>query len=145
MDPVGIDYRRPVRPEQAAAGGVDIPASALEVGGEVVDHGVHVARGYAEEQAGLTQPEEVLILSPVRLGDNSHGVACIPEDPAEKACPEGGVIDIGISADEDDIELVDAEVFGLRHRYGQEGGLLGHGCLMKELGATYTLRKLVEK
>jgi hypothetical protein len=53
------------------------------------------------------------------------------------------MVHIGISADEDDIELLDAEVFCLLHRYGQERRLLGHGCLMKWLGATYTLRRQV--
>ena len=143
MNPVGIDDRRPVRPEQAAARGVDIPAAALEVGGEVVDHGVHVAGCYAKEKAGPAQPEEVLIFFPIGLGDNSHGVARIPEDPAQKSRPEGGMVHIGISADEDDIELLDAEVFCLLYRYGQERGLLYHVSLWKGLGATYTLRRQV--
>jgi acylphosphatase len=44
------------------------------------------------------------------------------------------MVHIGISAHQDDIELVDAEVFSLRYRYGQEGGLLYHVSLWKGLG-----------
>ena len=129
VHPVGIDDARPVRAEQAAARGVDVPAAAFEVGGEVVDHGVHIARGDAEEETGRAQPQKVLIPFRIRLGNDSHGVAGIPEHPAQKARPEGGVIDIGISAHQDDVELLDGEVFGLLHRYGQEEGLLGHDYL----------------
>ena len=49
VDPVGVNDGCPVRPAQSAAWRIDIRASPLQIGRQIVDHGVHVSRGYAEE------------------------------------------------------------------------------------------------
>ena len=124
MGQVSIYDGRPVRPEQAAARRVDIRASPLQVGCEVVDHGVHIAGGYAQKQSRLAQAQEVLSLA--GLGDDAHAVAGIPEHPAHKGGGKRGMVDIGVSADEYDVQLIDALLFCLRPEHGQKGRLRYH-------------------
>jgi hypothetical protein len=53
------------------------------------------------------------------------------------------MVHIGISAHQDDIELLYSQALSLWKRHGQEAWLLCHVSLWKGLGAKYTLRRQV--
>jgi hypothetical protein len=53
------------------------------------------------------------------------------------------MVHIGISAHQDDIELLYSQALSLWKRHGQKTRLLGHRRLWKVLAATYTLRRQV--
>jgi len=126
VHPVGVDYGSPVRPEQGSARRVDVASPPLEGRCEVIDHGVDVAGGDAEEEAGAPQSAEVIGLFPVRLGDDPHAVASIPEHPADDRCGEAGMVDVSVSADEDHVKVVYAQLPGLCQGDGQKFRLLSH-------------------
>ena len=125
VDPVGVDEGRPVGPEEATPGGVDVRAPALEVRRKSVHQRVDVPGRDREEEARRAQPLEVGVAPPVGLGDDADREPGILEHPAEQRGTEGGVVDVGVAGDQDDIEPVDPEGSRLRHRHGEERRLIG--------------------
>ena len=60
------------------------------------------------------------------MGDNAHAIAGIPEHPAHQGSGKGGMIDVGVSTDEYDVQLIYALGLCLRPGHGKEGRLLSH-------------------
>ncbi len=86
-----------------AAVGVGVGLAAVLADGIVVDHGVHVAA--ADEEAEPRRAEEIygIFISPVGLGADGDTVSGVLEDAADDGRSEGGVVDIGITDDKDEV------------------------------------------
>ena len=123
VHPVGVDNGRPVRAQEGSARRVDVALPPLEAGREAIDHGVDVTGGDAEEEAGAAQALEVLRLPPVWLGDYPQAVAGIPEHPAHDCSRKAGMVHVGVTADEDHVELIYAQLFALSQGHGEKWGL----------------------
>src|SRR5690606_30697608 len=85
------------------ARGIGVIGTDLLVRGVAVYHRVHVAGGHAEEQVRLAQLHEVVFAAPIRLGNDPDAEALGLQQPADNGHAERGVIDIGITADDDDV------------------------------------------
>ncbi len=118
-----IDDDRPVRPAAAlAARRVGVIAPYAAIGGVAVDHGVHVSGGDAEEQVGSPECGKGLSAVPVRLRDDADPETLGFQYPADDGHAEAGVIDVGVTAHQDDVAAVPAQRLHLRARHGQERG-----------------------
>ena len=71
----------------------------------MIDHGVHIARGDQEGQAGTAQAAEAVRNPPVRLGDHPDSIAPVFQQTGDQSGAEGGVIHISITGYEDEVEL----------------------------------------
>ena len=72
-----------------------------------VYHGVHAAWSHTEEQSRASEfPEIAIVPVPVRLRNNSHPIPRSLQRASYDSSSERGVIDIGISREEDDVQLV---------------------------------------
>ena len=78
---------------------------------ELVEQGIHVASRDEEAEARLPEAVKVLRRMPVRLRDDADLVAVLLEQTADDGRAETRVVDIGITRDEDEIELVPAALF----------------------------------
>ena len=65
----------------------------------MIDHGVHVAAGHKETQAGTAIDIDGSGILPVRLGDDTHAVPVAFQNPADDGMAEGRMIYIGITDD----------------------------------------------
>ena len=90
-----------------SAGGVGVVVAQAEVGRVVVDHRVHGAPGYAEEEPRSAQFGEIAqVVAPVGLGDDRHAVALGFEQAPHDGGPEGRMVDVGIAREEDHVQLI---------------------------------------
>ena len=71
----------------------------------MVHHGVDVPRSDQEGEARSSQNPEALGRPPVGLGDHPDAVAPAFQQAGDQGGAEGGMIHIGITGDEDEIEL----------------------------------------
>ena len=115
LEDARIDGHRAVGAESGlAAGRVGVVAAQAEVGRVVVHHRIHAAGRDAEEEARFAQFAEVAqVVAPVGLRHDGHAVAFGLQQPADDRRSEGGVIDVGIAGEQDDVEVVPAECFHL--------------------------------
>jgi hypothetical protein len=104
------------------AGRVGVVAADLAVRGVAVDHRIHVAGGYAEEQVRLAQRLEGLGALPVGLRDDAHAKALRLQHAADHRHAEAGVVDVGVARDHDDVAAVPAERVHFLARGRQELG-----------------------
>jgi hypothetical protein len=88
--------------------------------GIVVDHGVHVAAGYQETQAGTAVDVDGLGILPVRLGDDAHRVAVALQNTADDGVAKGMMIHIGVTDNIDKVALVPATVDHILFAYGKK-------------------------
>ena len=110
---------RAVRPlATLAARRVRVIAAHPAVGGVAVDHRVHVAGGDAEEQARPAQRSEGLGALPVRLGDHADAQALGLEQATDDGHAEAGVIDVGVTTDDDDVAFIPAQRIHLFAAHG---------------------------
>ena len=92
-----------------AVGGVGVIRTAPAGGGVMIDHGVHDACRNAEKEARASQFLEVPeVILPIGLGDDGDPQALGFEYPADDRRPEGGVVDVGVACEEDDVKGVPA-------------------------------------
>src|ERR1700722_16343063 len=77
--------------------------------GVAIDHRIHVAAGHAEEQARCAQRLEVPGALPVRLRDDPDLESLRLQYAPDDCHTEAGMIDIGITADDDDVALLPAK------------------------------------
>ena len=106
---IAINHRGIVRPfAHDAAGGEGVGLAALLGDGVVVDHGIHIAAGDEEPQAGTAQGRNGLGILPVGLGQNADFIAVGLQDPADDGMAEGRMIHIGVTDDIDKIALLPA-------------------------------------
>ena len=119
---LAVDQNGPVgAPAALGIGGVGVVGTDLPVRGVAVHHGVHVARGDAEEEVGAAQLHEIVRGAPVGLGDDSHAEALGLEQPSHDGHAEAGVVHVGIAGDDDDVAAVPAQLLHLLPAHGQEG------------------------
>ena len=109
----------------ASVGAVGIFGTKAAVGSILIDHRVHAAGSDAEEEPWTSQfPEVAVVAMPVGLGNDGHPVACRLETAPDDGGSEGGMVYIGIGAEEDDIHLVPAPELQFLARGGKEIGQL---------------------
>ena len=121
-DEVAVDHGGVVRAQaHLAAGGVEVLAAALLGHGVVVDHGVHVAGAHEEGQARLAQGGDACGVVPVWLGDDAHLVALGLEQARDDGDAKGGVVDVGVPADVDEVALFPAALEHLCAGSGKKG------------------------
>ena len=87
--------------------------------GVVVDHRIHVAAGNAEEEPRPPAGEKVFETAgvvPTGLGNDPHLVPSGSEQAADQRHAERGMIDVRVSIDQDDVELLPAARFRLLER-----------------------------
>ena len=97
---------------------VRVIAAHAAVGGIAVDHRVHVAGGDAEEQPRPAQRAESLGTLPVRLRDHADAQALGLEQAADDGHAEAGVIDVGVTTDDDDVAFIPAQRIHLFAAHG---------------------------
>ena len=115
-------------PTPFPARGVGIVVAALLVHRVVVHHGVHVARRHEKAQARLAELGHAGRVAPIGLGDNAHLVAVGLQHAGNDGRAEGGMVDVGVAGDVDEINLIPAAGLGLGATQGQkrrrrQGGL----------------------
>ncbi len=117
------DQRAAVRATaRPPAGGVGVVGTGFAVRGIAVDHGIHVAGGDAEEEVRPAERLERRFRLPVRLGDDADAETLGLQQPPDDGHAEGGVIDVGIARDEDDVAGIPAQGIHLRAAHGQKRG-----------------------
>ncbi len=118
---IGVDDGRAVGAHPArAARGVLILAAVLLLRGEAIEHRVHVAGGDAEEEARPTERAEGVDVAPVGLREDADLEAAPFEEARDQGRAERGVIDVGITRDDDDVELAPAASAHVVHGHRQE-------------------------
>ena len=80
------------------------------IGGITVDHRVHVACGYAEEQVRFAQTHKVIFAVPLRLGDDPHAKALRFQHTAANSHAEARVIDVRIAGNQNDVAAIPAKL-----------------------------------
>ncbi len=119
---LAVDDHRPIGSLVAGvARRIGVVIAPFAIGGIAIDHGVHIAGGDAEEQVGLAQGLEVVCRGPVRLGDDAHPEALRLQQTPDHRHAKAGVIDIGVTGDDDDIAAVPAQRIHLGAGHGQFG------------------------
>ena len=134
-----VDRHGVIGPESGlSAGGVGIVVAQPEVGRVVVDHRVHGAGRYAEEELRGPQFGEVAqVVAPVGLGDDRHAVALGFEQPSHDRSPEGRVVDVGIAREEDHVELIPSAFADLLDGCRQKHRFLKRGCFVRPFGGRF--------
>ena len=121
LENAGIDAHGPVRTLACTAIrsiGV-IVAQALACG-VMVNHRIHSPGIDSEVQARCPELAEITqIVPPVRLGDDCYTVAVFLEIPGYAGCSEARMVHKGISAEEDDVDVVPAQALYLLHGGGE--------------------------
>ena len=108
-DQVGVDDRGVIRPQpHFPARRVGVHTAALFGNRVVVDHRIHIAGGDEEAELRLAERGDARGVAPVRLGDDADRKAVGLEHAGDDRGAEGGVVDVGVAADVDEIELFDA-------------------------------------
>ena len=110
LEYAGIDDGGVLRPfVVASVGAVGVLGAEAAGGGVLIDHGVHGAGGDTEEIARASQLAEVAVVAvPVGLRHYGHAQAKALQQAPYDGHAKGGVVDIGIAAKEDDVELLPA-------------------------------------
>ena len=71
----------------------------------MIDHGIDIARGDQERQAGRSQAAKAFDASPVRLWDQTDAVPPAFQQAGNQRGAERWVIHVGITGEEDKVEL----------------------------------------
>ena len=109
-DEVAVDHGGIVRSLTChAAGGVGIGFAPMLADGIMVDHRVHIAAADQKAQTWRAEFVDRVGILPVGLGENCNLIARVLQHAADDGVPEGGVIDIGVPDDIDEIGLLPAE------------------------------------
>ena len=112
---VGIDDHRPVGPQAGPiARGIGVVMAALFGHGIVGHHGVDVAAGEQNTQPRAAQCCKGASLAPVRLGQDCHPVALGLQHPGNNGRAKGGVVDIGVAGDDQEVKLLPAPLRQIR-------------------------------
>ena len=121
FEDVGVDNRRHVGTHPGAAvGSVGVVGAQTLVGRVVVDHGIHGAGRYGEEQARPAQLAKVAeVVAPVGLRHHGHAQALRLERAAHHGGRKRRVVDVGIARKDYDIGTVPPPQLHLLARGGQ--------------------------
>ena len=91
------------------AGGIRIRAAPAAGGGIMRHHAVNVARAHHEPEARLPETDEIFIGPPVRLSEHRHTVSMAFQHTGDDGRAEGGVIDVGIPGDQNEVRAIPAQ------------------------------------
>ena len=91
------------------AGGIRIRAAPAAGGGIMRHHTVNVARAHHEPEARLPETDEIFIGPPVRLSEHRHTVSMAFQHTGDDGRAEGGVIDVGIPGDQNEVRAIPAQ------------------------------------
>ena len=95
-----------------AIGRVGIIAATATIGGVVIHHRVHGPRAHAKKQPWRPQFLEIAqVVAPVGLRHNGNIKSMCLKHTTNHGCSHRGVIDIGITAKQDHINMIPAQVF----------------------------------
>ena len=132
-DAVAVDHRGPVGAHAGlAAGGIGVLLAALFRHGVMVDHAVNDPGGHQEAQARTSKTPEGALVLPGRKAQHGHPIACLLQNPADDGMPEGGMIHIRVTADEDKVRRVPAKGVHFLRGNGQKAVVhadASHQCL----------------
>lgn len=120
-------------------GAVDILLTLMSCGGVVGEHGVEITRSDPDEELWGAHDLNGLDCGPIGLSDDADAQAFGFEHPADHGGPEGGVVDVGITRDDEHVELGPASGFHIEAGHGEEPGWLymrGHGRFTRHRSAT---------
>jgi hypothetical protein len=112
-------------PAAFAARCVGIVRSRLSIRRVAVDHRVHVAGGDAKEQVRPAQGLEGILRSPGGLRDDAHAEPLALQQAPDDRHTEGGMIDVGVAGDDDDVAGIPAQRIhlGARGRQKSRGAI----------------------
>ena len=110
-------------PPRLPAGRVGILATTFLRNRVVVHHGVHVASGNEEGKPRLAENGDALRVVPIRLSDDAHAITVRFEQTPDDGRAKGGVVDVSIARDVDEVELFPTAGQDGLARHGQELGL----------------------
>jgi hypothetical protein len=131
---VGVDDGGAIGAHAApAAGRILVLAAVLLLRRQAVEHRVHVAGRDAEEEARFAETAEVVDGAPVGLRDDADLEAAPLEEAGDERRAEGGMVDVGVAADDDDVELGPAARLEVLPRGGQERVLEAGAAKFQEL------------
>ncbi len=121
---VAVGQRGPVGAQaDAAAGRVGVVVADFLVGGVMIDQRVHVAGADAEEEARPAELPPRFAGAPVGLGQHGNAEALGLQHANQDGGGEAGVVDVGVAADQDDVNVVPAAPphLGAGHRRRRRG------------------------
>ncbi len=119
--PLAVHRDRAVWPvSRTVARGVGVIVTLFFVRGVMVDHGVHVARGYAHEQIGSAQGFEGLGAAPVGLGDYADSKPLSLQHAPYNGHAETRMVHIGVAGDDNHVTAVPTQLLHFRAGGGQK-------------------------
>ena len=92
----------------AIAGSVGVIVAQLAGRSVVGHHGIHRPGRDREKQTRLAKHHEGFPGTPIRLGDDADPETVLLQPASQKRHTKGGVVDVGVAADKDDIQLCPA-------------------------------------
>jgi hypothetical protein len=133
--PLGIDDHSPVRtPPALVVGRVGVVPAHPPIRGVAVDHRVHVPRGDAEEQIGPAKRLEGFHGLPVGLADDADAKSLGLQQTPDDRHAEAGVIDVGVTGDQDHVTGIPAQLIHLGTAHRQERGHAKAFCPVLAMG-----------
>jgi len=82
---------------------VGVIGSQPALGSIMIHHGVHISRADAKKQSRSAKCHEIRVVMPIRLSDDAYLESGCFQAPRDDGHAKGGMVYIGISADEDDV------------------------------------------
>ena len=123
--PLAVGERGPVGPPaDLAPRRIGVVVADLPIRRVVVDHRIHVAGRDPEEQPRPTELSPGIAAAPVGLGQHGHAEARRFQKSCDQAVGKTRVIDVGVTADEHDVDGIPAAGLhvGARRRERRDGG-----------------------
>lgn len=87
----------------------------------MVQHRVEVPRREHDAEARTAELREILRAAPVRLGDDADAEAVSFKPARDYRVAEAGVVDVGVSRDNEDVEFIPAARLHVGPAHGEEG------------------------
>ena len=100
---------------------VSIIATHFAISGVAINHRIHVASGHAKKQVWLAKGFKRLSTLPIRLGNNADPKTLIFEHPPDHGHTKAGMINIGITRDNNDVTAIPPELSHLVATHRQKG------------------------
>ena len=138
-DQLGVDGERVRRPLAGlAVFGEAVVAAEAAAHRVDVDHRIHVAAGDATTDAGAPHHLERFRIAPVRLGDETDAVAAVDQQPPDDRDAEGGMVDVTVAGDQENVQLIEAGgehlLAGCRQKFGLTDRFHCLACMIPSAG-----------
>ena len=89
-----------------AAGRIEISGAPFFGDAVMIHHRIHIACAHQKAQSWFTEYVDAVFIFPVRLGDDTHTIACVFQHTADDCRTERRMIDIGISDHKRKVHLI---------------------------------------